>query len=439
MPFCSPVFYVSRYPLDLRVSGKDLFNHFTFFLYNHAAFFPKEQCPRSVRVNGHMLLNGEKMSKSTGNLLTLRHAMAKYSVDGMRFALADSGDTTEDANFLDETVDTGVLRLYTQIDWIKATIAGLGTLREGEPTTFFDLAFQSEINRAITLTDGNYERMKFREALLTGFWNLQSARDNYRLAEKRMNRQLVERFIEVQTILLAPICPHYCDYIWTKLLHRAGSVRQASWPASGPVDEALLAQNDFLQQVLHAFCSRIQNTREHFVDATNGYVYVSDEFPSWHQKAIKALLPLFDSATCEFEPDFKKKISDTLKEDASLKADTKKVMNLVADMPNRVKAEGPAAFNLAAPFDQLALLRSHQEFLREQLGLAVLAVYSASDAYAPDHDNKKATAVPLKPVFTFASEKKKKKVEKKPAAAPKKAQNPPKNQKKAAPPAPNAN
>ena len=105
-------------------------------------------------------------------------------------------------------------------------------------------------------------------------------------------------------------------------------------------------------------------------------------------------------------------------------------MNLVADMPNRIKADGPAAFNLAAPFDQVALLKSNQEFLREQLGLAALSIYSASDADAPDHDNKKATAVPLKPVFTFSGEKKKvekKPAAKKPAAAPKKVQNPPKS------------
>jgi leucyl-tRNA synthetase len=423
------------YPLNLRVSGKDLVpNHLTFFLYNHAAFFSKERCPQGVRANGHVLLNGEKMSKSTGNFLTLRDAMEKYSVDGMRFALADSGDTTEDANFLDETVATGVLRLYAQIEWIKEMLASVDSLRDGEPSTFFDRIFESEINRAIALTDANYERMKFREALLTGFWNLQSARDNYRLGEKRMNRKLVERFIEVQTILLAPICPHYCDYIWTRLLQRkGGSVRQVSWPAAGPVDEALLVQNDFIQEVLHAFRIRIQNTQEQFVDTANGYIYVSDEFPVWHQKAIKALLPLFNAATGEFEPDFKKKLSDALKDDASLKADTKKVMNLVADMPNRIKADGPAAFDLVAPFDQLALITSQQEFFREQLGLATLTVYSSSDPDAADHDNKKSSAVPLKPVFTFAGEKKK--VEKKPnankakagaaKAAPKK-QNPPK-------------
>lgn len=346
----------------------------------------------------------------------------------MRFTLADSGDTTEDANFLDETVDTAVLRLYTQIDWIKETLASLGDMREGKPSTFSDLVFESEINRAINLTDVNFERMKFREGLLTGFWNLQSARDTYRLAEKKLNRSLIERFIEVQTILLAPICPHYCEYIWTRLLKREGSVRHASWPASGPVDEALLAQNDFLQDVLHSFRIRIQNSSEQFVNTSDGFVYVSDEFPAWHQKAIKAILPFFDAATGTFAEDYKKKVADALKDDASIKADTKKIMSLIAEMPNRVNEMGAVAFNLVAPFDQRALLTTHSEFLREQLGLTSLTIYSASDASAPDHDNKKATAVPLKPAFTFAGEKKKVEKKKKPQPAGNKAKKPPTKQ-----------
>ena len=64
------------YPVDLRVSGKDLIqNHLTFFLYNHAAIFPEKHWPRSMRTNGHVLLNNEKMSKSTGNFKTLKQAI----------------------------------------------------------------------------------------------------------------------------------------------------------------------------------------------------------------------------------------------------------------------------------------------------------------------------------------------------------------------------
>ncbi len=58
------------YPLDLRVSGKDLIqNHLTYFLYNHQAIWPtpvrgEERCrwPNAIRCNGHLMLNSEKVS-----------------------------------------------------------------------------------------------------------------------------------------------------------------------------------------------------------------------------------------------------------------------------------------------------------------------------------------------------------------------------------------
>lgn len=74
------------YPLDLRVSGKDLVpNHLTYMIYNHCAIWEKkpEMWPKGIRANGHLLLNNEKMSKSTGNFLTLSEAVERYSADGM--------------------------------------------------------------------------------------------------------------------------------------------------------------------------------------------------------------------------------------------------------------------------------------------------------------------------------------------------------------------
>lgn len=38
---------------------------------------------------------------------------------GTRLALADAGDTLEDANFVYEMADGGLLRLHTQIEWVK--------------------------------------------------------------------------------------------------------------------------------------------------------------------------------------------------------------------------------------------------------------------------------------------------------------------------------
>ena len=55
--------------LPVQASGKDLINnHLSFALYNHTAIWENapDKWPQSVRCNGHLMLNGEKMSKSTG-------------------------------------------------------------------------------------------------------------------------------------------------------------------------------------------------------------------------------------------------------------------------------------------------------------------------------------------------------------------------------------
>ena len=63
--------------MDLRVSAKDLIgNHLTMALYNHAAVWKHrpEMWPRGYYCNGHVLLDGEKMSKSSGNFLMMHEA-----------------------------------------------------------------------------------------------------------------------------------------------------------------------------------------------------------------------------------------------------------------------------------------------------------------------------------------------------------------------------
>ena len=65
------------------MSGKDLIqNHLTFCLYNHAAVWAgqADRQPRAFRTNGHLLLNAEKMSKSTGATPTAEFPGDSHSV-----------------------------------------------------------------------------------------------------------------------------------------------------------------------------------------------------------------------------------------------------------------------------------------------------------------------------------------------------------------------
>jgi len=59
----------------------------------------------------------------------------------MRLALADAGDTVEDANFVEAMADAGILRLYTWVEWVKEMIANRDSLRSGPANTFNDRVF----------------------------------------------------------------------------------------------------------------------------------------------------------------------------------------------------------------------------------------------------------------------------------------------------------
>ena len=167
------------YPLDVRVSGKDLIqNHLTFFLYIHIALFPREYWPRGVRANGHLLLNGEKMSKSTGNFLTLSEAVGKFGADATRVALADAGDGIEDANFEESVANSSILKLYELKKWCEEMIRDArlvesaeqyANVRDNEKVKekdtiqrtgskgFWDELFENELNALVEETRVQYD------------------------------------------------------------------------------------------------------------------------------------------------------------------------------------------------------------------------------------------------------------------------------------------
>jgi len=100
------------------------------------------------------LLNSEKMSKSTGNFLTLSQAIDKFSADGMRLALADAGDSVEDANFAENVAEAGILRLFTFVEWVKEVLSqeNISMRTAVDAMTFHDIVFESEMNKLVAET-----------------------------------------------------------------------------------------------------------------------------------------------------------------------------------------------------------------------------------------------------------------------------------------------
>ncbi|CAO4371332.1 unnamed protein product [Caenorhabditis nigoni] len=398
------------YPIDMRASGKDLVgNHLTYLLFNHAAIWPEDSSkwPKGIRANGHLLLNNEKMSKSTGNFMTLEEAIEKFSADGMRLSLADAGDGLEDANFVYAMADAAILRLFTMIEWIKEMIEQRGSLRK-DSSRFADRVFANEMNSLIKITEQNYEATNFKEALKTGFFEYQAIRDTYRELcagiDEPMSEALVFRFIETQMIILSPICPHIAEYIW-QLLGKDGLIIDAPWPATEEVDDKLALGAKFITESMAEFRARLKTyltpkkkvTKELLQIPTEAVIYVAKQFPPW-QKTILDILETQAKANNGSLPD-NKTISQLIGKEESLKKFAKKAMPFVQMIKERFEQKGVSALSSTSPIDQTAILNENIDVIMNALDLDRVSIRH-TDEEGVDA-NVVETTVPLVPCMSF--------------------------------------
>src|ERR1700730_6185628 len=146
-----------------------------------------------------------------------------------------------------KSANAAILRLTKEEAWITDALANASELRTGE-LEFFDRVFLNEINSPIIEADAAYRTFQYRTALKAGCFELQDARDRYRVAinPRPMHQHAVNRFIEVSTLLISPITPHYAQHIWqTAKLDKQYDTEfivKAKWPVADPVDTVITRQ-----------------------------------------------------------------------------------------------------------------------------------------------------------------------------------------------------
>ncbi|KAL0223092.1 hypothetical protein P9112_002482 [Eukaryota sp. TZLM1-RC] len=356
------------YPVDLRVSGKDLItNHLTMWLYNHTAIFEQEHHPTGVRANGFLVLNNEKMSKQTGNFITLREAVEEFTSDATRFALADAGDTMEDANFVTDTANAAILKLTTFLSFIDG-ISNLKELKDSSVyqshssatdfVSFAHYAFNSAIDKAIALTKEHYESMNYRLALKTGFHDLHQARDVYRLRlGDAMDPSLLVRFIKVQTLLIAPICPHTCEYIWKEKLGYKDSVVFAPFPEISGIDWGIgVKQSELVEGLVVGIRRNLDKAnRKKPKSVTRVKIFCGETYP---EHFIKVLEFTRNKDMAVGSPELVK----VVKQDPSLKKNMKTIMPFLTSL----KEAGHSSIetvDLTSPFKESTVLSWCRDYI----------------------------------------------------------------------------
>ncbi len=213
------------YPVDLRVSAKELIpNHLTFYIFHHVALF-EDKIPRIIGVNGMINIEGEKMSKSKGNFITIKKALKLYGASTLRASLMYLAEGLKDPDFrhkFAEGMKNNLLSFYDQI----LNVINLEDYRKERK--LIDDWLLSVMQRHIESTIENLEELNTRSAFQSAFFDMWQSFKWY-IRRDKINKEVALEFIDNWLRLLAPYIPALCEELWEKL-GKEGFISLAKYP-----------------------------------------------------------------------------------------------------------------------------------------------------------------------------------------------------------------
>nr|CAD7393182.1 unnamed protein product [Timema cristinae] len=237
--------------------------------------------------------------------------------------------------------------------------------------------------------------MLFKEALKAGFFELQAVRDKYRELSllSGMHRELIDRFLEVQALLLAPICPH------------TESIVHATWPVAGPVDDILVKSSCYLMEAAHSFRIQLkyhtQPKKPGKGDAsgvskpTHADIWIAKTYPPWQSTVLTTLSQLYqENGTL---PD-NKVISSELAGKPELKKYMKRVMPFVQATREKVEQVGLEALNLTLDFDEYNVVAENLVYLENTLDVEDITIQFATEG----PEKTREECCPGRPLISFS-------------------------------------
>lgn len=248
------------YPLDSRHSGRDLIpNHLSFFIFNHAILFSQNLWPKQIVVNGSVLMDGKKMSKSIGNIIPLRKAIRQYSADSIRVSMLVLGELLQDVDFSFSTLKGIYAKLnelyYFYESFNKENSRIISEILENksdsnhhenkneikeERLDMEDKWFQSRTKKNIYDITHSLEKLKIRESLNTCLYLMDKDFEWYKkrkyakkgkLFENKKDIYIVYQYLLDRAKILAPFCPFLSEELWNMLGNKSSSIFNSSWPS----------------------------------------------------------------------------------------------------------------------------------------------------------------------------------------------------------------
>ena len=212
-------------PVDLYVGGVEhAVLHLLYARFWHKVLFDlghvstTEPFQRLVNQGTILGTNGEKMSKSRGNVISPDDVIAQWGADSLRLYEMFMGPLEATKPWQTNGI-VGCQRFLKKV-WRFFT-----TTEFAADDKAISMPIKRALHKLIRDVTNDTEKLRFNTAIahMMEFMNV-ATKETHKLARSEM-----EKFL----LLLAPYAPHICEELWQRLGHEQ-SLAQAAWPAFDP-------------------------------------------------------------------------------------------------------------------------------------------------------------------------------------------------------------
>ena len=378
------------YPVNARHSGRDLVpNHLTFFIFNHIAIFPREYWPEEIVVNGSVLMDGKKMSKSEGNIIPLRDAIRNHGADSIRLAILISAELLQDADFNQEAVKGIKNKLESMLEECSRYRSGSTVKPEQE-----DKWIKSKVQQLILKTTSSIQKMRLREALHFILYDFESDLQWYTkraLAKKRNDfSTILHEVSSIRVSMMSPFAPYAAEEMWSRL-GNAGIVSKSTWPEyhEDMIDFESIQSENLLKNTIEDIKNIIKVTK---IIPKKITIYTSAQ---WKVNAYQKILSKVVAGEVNIGLLIRSLIAD--KDTEEIKKDPDFVKKTVNDILSESQEERESK-NKIGLIDEKKILSEIDSLVQAEFGITS-QVFSESDQDKYDPKNKSRTSRPYKPAI----------------------------------------
>ena len=379
------------YPNDFRHTAiAHIGNHLSFAIFHHVAIFPKKYWLKHISLNELLIREGEKMSKSAGNVIPIALLPRKYSVDVTRLYLVAAGSADTVLNWTDDGILSLVARfrkLWTIMNEIVTY--PLDTGFDINKASFMTRAFLSACETHLGEAIKQLESFNGRDYVTHVFHQMLKEAEFYQRSAigvtKSEKQAALRHIIDPWNLVLSPMIPHFSEDINNRLgSTEFCSLRLLPKFKFSKKTAVLMKQTHYVKDLMDDIQSIIELKRD---SPKKIIVYIA---PEWKQELFTEISKILGGGSFNIGkimgkiktyPQFASKLKEIAKELKSIRGDAKIFRKEFIGTKKELEA-----------------IVGYEKYVEEQFECPI-EVYIAESDKIQDPMNKASKAQPTKPAI----------------------------------------